>query len=53
MIGTCIALGLWTTVLLWMSVRSDKRRLIMSGETSEVKEVGLGQTNTERLDEKV
>lgn len=53
MIGTCIALGLWTTGLLWMTVRFEKRRLIMSGESSEVKGAGLEATNTERLDEKV
>jgi ACS family pantothenate transporter-like MFS transporter len=53
MIGTCIALGLWTTGLLWMTVRSEKRRLVMSGESSEVKGAVLEPTNTERLDEKV
>ena len=53
MIATCIALGLWTTVVLWLTVRAEKRRLIMSGENSDAKEMGLGQQNTEKLDEKV
>jgi ACS family pantothenate transporter-like MFS transporter len=49
MIGTCIALGIWTTGLLWVSVRAEKRRLIMSGEPTDVKESGLDA----RLDDKV
>ena len=53
MIATCIALGLWTTIVLWLTVRAEKRRLIMIGENSDVKEADLGQQNTERLDEKV
>lgn len=53
MIGTCVALGIWTTGLLWMTVRSEKRRLIMSGERSEVKEAGLEPSKTETLSEKV
>ena len=53
MIGTCIALGLWTTGLLWITVRAEKRRLILSGESFEVKEAGHEPTNTLTLDEKV
>jgi hypothetical protein len=26
MIGTCIALGIWTSGLLWVSVRAEKNR---------------------------
>ena len=53
MIGTCIALGLWTSGLLYMTVRAEKRRLILSGETPDAKKAGLQATNTERMDEKV
>lgn len=49
MIATCIALGLWTTGLLWMTVKAEKRRMIMSGEISEVKEAGFEPTNMEKV----
>lgn len=41
MIGTCIALGVWTTGLLWMTVRVEKRRLAISRDASIKKEVAL------------
>ena len=53
MIGTCSALGLWTTGLLWMTVRAEKRKSIESGENSEVKNTVLEPANRETLDEKV
>lgn len=51
MIGTCIALGLWTTGLLWMTVRAEKRRVTLSRDNAGVKEAGLEPTN-ETLSEK-
>jgi hypothetical protein len=38
MIGTCIALGIWTTGLLLVSTRAEKRRLSLSEEPSDTKE---------------
>ncbi|KAG0647463.1 Pantothenate transporter liz1 [Hyphodiscus hymeniophilus] len=53
MIATCIALGLWTTGLLWMTVKAEKKRLAVSGEAIEAKEANLEGRNTETLSEKV
>jgi len=38
MIGTSIALGVWTTGLLWVSMRAEKRRLLVSMEEVPAKE---------------
>jgi len=32
MIGTSISLGIWTTGLLWVSTRAEKRRLLVTEE---------------------
>jgi len=32
MVGTSVALGIWTSGLLWVSLRAEKRRLLVSEE---------------------
>ncbi len=34
MISTCILLGIWTSGLLFMTVRAEKKRLLLGGEGS-------------------
>ena len=31
MIGTCIALGIWTSGLLYMTTKAEKRRVVEAG----------------------
>lgn len=41
MIGTCIALGIWTTGVLWFSIRAERRREVVSVEVIPVDDKGL------------
>lgn len=52
MIGTCIALVIWTTGLLWMTVRAEKERILYDGEgLSEKRSVELaGEGGLENRD---
>lgn len=53
MIGTSIALSIWTTGLMWMSAREEKRRLIIVEERATAKEETLSPPVKRPLDEKV
>jgi ACS family pantothenate transporter-like MFS transporter len=45
MIAVSIGMALWTALLVWMQVRTEKKRAIEGGVTSlEAKESGLGDT---------
>ena len=46
-----IWLGTWISGLLWRIVRAEKRRVLLSGEASDAKAVGLGGSNTETMAE--
>jgi len=57
MIGTCIALEIWTTGLLRVSVRREKRRLLLSPASSaqtkvdgvDKKKAGIGEEKVLRV----
>lgn len=54
MIGTSISLGIWTSGLMWMTTREEKKRLLMiSEDTANAKEENIGQVDPGRFEEKV
>lgn len=53
MIGTSIALGIWTSGLLWMTTREEKKRLLLNTETIRAEEKTHELENIQRLEEKV
>ena len=54
MIATSIGLGIWTSGLLWMSMRAEKRRVMISEDGIQAKEGAFDETaGVERGEEKV
>lgn len=58
MIGTSIALGIWTTGLLWVSVRAEQRRAVVVSEEeisegAKSEDAPRNDAMTNSLDEKV
>jgi len=53
MIGTSIALGIWTSGLMWVSAKEEKKRLLMNEEMVDSKEAQAHPVHTFQSDKKV
>lgn len=53
MIGMSIALGIWTSGLIWIGARAEKKRLMLSQETADTKEENVDPGETHGIEDKV